>query len=648
MSRVRYAWAWPGSLLLLALAASAQAQYPPSQARTTSTVGTRFADTAATVPATGALRQLVCRGAEGLQIATVANPSPRSPSQVAVSLSYRRNPKPAGTAYEQLEAGACSWNPGADPSLPAESGIVHFDLSPQGAELIPDPATLTQWLNNPRHYWTFFVNDLTNVSISHGAYGATFRVVPGDKPTTSRPAAQRRERLRCRGGGAATFTRGERKGPNLFAMTLSYRAAATAAGPLGKGLEPGTCAWADRTDAVAEPGRIEFTTARNAQREQEQSGVPVDSSATAAERWPDVRTIPAYMTDPAHFWTFTVSLTNPDSALRHAAWIPSAPEAPDPQSPGPVATTPAADDPYTSPGPSGERTSVSLPGGSTTGDRYTPGSASTGAATGTVSEASLRLTGVNMVLDRFTIQFSGRPNATPSVRYSTEKPVREPSTGRWFFPEGVVQGSGAVEGGFRAEVSGGTAQGFRADYVAWSRLPPARGTLYHYIVTIPASVDAKEEQLTGQFTTLAQHARVVFTQIGVVSTRHEDLSFRFFAVPEGSDPVARAIGPGLEWKEGYHPLDGQVLELPNAPDRLRVLVWGGDFDGALGRQLMPEYDWNLPPKNGGSSDENIARHELTIGTSPTERFLTFPFVIEPVYRGFLMFTVHGRVEVTRK
>jgi hypothetical protein len=651
MSRVRYASAWPGALLLLALAGIAEAQYPRPQGGTTSAVGTLFPDTVAAAPATGALRQLVCRGAEGLQIATVANPSPRNPRLVAVSLSYRRNPKPAGTAYEQLEPGACSWNTTGDPSLPAEPGIVHFDLDPQGSEFSADPTTLTQWLNNPRHYWNFFVNDLTSVSISHGAYGARFQApAPGDKQTASRTGATRNERLRCRGGGGASFARGQRKGPNLFAMTLSYQVASTAAGPIGKGLEPGTCAWADRTDAIAEPGRIEFTTARNAQREQEQSGDPVDSSATAAERWPDVRTIPAYMTDPAHYWTFNVSLTNPDSALRHQAWIPTAPVGPPPQSPGPVATTPAADDPYTSPGPSGQRTTVTLPGasGSEAGDTYTPGSGSMGSDVATASEAPLRLIGVNTILDRFTFQFSGRPNLTPTVLYSTEKPVREPSTGRWFFPEGMVQGSGAVEGGFRAEVAGGTAQGFRAKYTAWSRLTPARGTLYYYIITLPASPDAKEEQLTGQFTTLAQYVRVVFTQIGVSKTRHEDLSFRFFAVPEGSNPVSRDLGPGLEWEEGYHPLDGQVLELPNAPDRLRVLVWGGDFDGALGRQLMPAYDWNLPPRNGQSSDENIARHELTIGTSPTERFLTFPFVIEPVYRGFLMFTVHGRVEVTRK
>jgi hypothetical protein len=154
--------------------------------------------------------------------------------------------------------------------------------------------------------------------------------------------------------------------------------------------------------------------------------------------------------------------------------------------------------------------------------------------------------------------------------------------------------------------------------------------------------------MTGQLTTLAQHVRVVFTQIGVAETRNEDMGFRFFAVPEGASPVSRDLGPGLEWEPAYYPLDGQVLEIPNAPDRLRVLVWGGDFDGVSGSLLMPDYDWNLPPRNGGVTDENIVRHELTIGGSPTERFLTFPFVLQPVYRGLFMFTVHGRVEVTRK
>ena len=103
MSRVRSAPAWAGALLL-ALAGIAEAQYPrpTGGGRTTSAVGTLFPDSAVTAPApapaTGALRQLVCRGGpEGLQLATVANPSPRGSRYVAVSLSYRRNPRPVSS-----------------------------------------------------------------------------------------------------------------------------------------------------------------------------------------------------------------------------------------------------------------------------------------------------------------------------------------------------------------------------------------------------------------------------------------------------------------------------------------------------------------------------------------------------------------------
>jgi hypothetical protein len=53
MSRVRYVSEWPGALLLLALAGNAEAQYPRTQSRTTSTVGTYFGgDTAAAAPVT--------------------------------------------------------------------------------------------------------------------------------------------------------------------------------------------------------------------------------------------------------------------------------------------------------------------------------------------------------------------------------------------------------------------------------------------------------------------------------------------------------------------------------------------------------------------------------------------------------------------
>jgi len=609
-----------GALLLLIGATNAEAQVTmPMRIPTT-----RNADPAP--PKTGALRQLVCRGRQGLKVALL--PDSGTSGDVPVSLAYRRNPRPAGAEYQQLEPGACTWNPYGEASLPPEPGVVNFYLPRKGSAWSADPTTFAIYLGDPEHYWSFYVDDYTNLSISHGSYRGRFWVAEtkGDQPNRTSVASVRREELRCRGGAGLAFARGATAGDNLVTMTLTYKVASSAAGAVAQGLGPGTCAWVDRADARPEPGRVAFVTAANSQLKKVQSGTPVDRSATAAERHPDALTIPPYMADPNHYWSFTVSLANPDSATGHAAWKPA-----------------LAD------GVSGSVRDASptrsIPGSKVGGPR-TPGQATS--STVAVAKAPLKLVRVNLVLDRFTIQFSARPNASPTVLYSTQDPVREPSTGRWFFPGGVVQGSGAVEGGFRAEVAGGTAQGFRADYSAWSRLPPARGTLYHYIITIPAGVDAKEEQLTGQLTTLAQHVRVVFTQIGVVSTRHNDLSFRFFAVPEGSQPVSRDIGPGLEWKEGYYPLEGQVIELPNAPDRLRVLVWGGDFGGALGKQLMPGYDWNLPPRNGSTSDENITRYELTIGGSSSERFVTFPFVMEPVYRAFFMFTVHGRVEVTRK
>ena len=158
-----------------------------------------------------------------------------------------------------------------------------------------------------------------------------------------------------------------------------------------------------------------------------------------------------------------MSLTNPDSALRHGAWVPTAPAAPD-LSPGAGGDHARRGRPVHFVGARGA-THHGEPSGREHNRRpLHPGIRVHGERVATATQAPLRLTGVNTILDRFTIQFSGRPKATPIVLYSsTEKPVREPSTGRWFFPEGVVQGSGVVEGGFRAEVSGGTSQGFRAD-----------------------------------------------------------------------------------------------------------------------------------------------------------------------------------------
>ncbi len=650
MSRVRYTSAWPGALLLLAVAGSAEAQYPRSQGRTTSTVGTHFGDTAAPAPApapaTGGLRQLVCRGAEGLQIATVANPSPRSDRQVAVSLSYRRNPRPAGTAYDQLDPGACTWNPFGEASLPAEPGTVQFDLDPQGSEYIPDPTTLTQWLNNDRHYWSFYVNDLTNVSISHGPYGARFQApAPDAKPTATKSGAQRRERLRCRGGGGASFTQGQRKGPNLFAMTFRYQVASTAAGPIGTGLQPGTCAWADRTDAPAEPGRIKFITARNAQREQ----AVVDSSPTAAERWPDLRTIPAYMTDPAHYWTFNVSLTNPDSALRHQAWIPTAPEAPDPQSPGPVATTPAADDPYTSGSPSGERTRVSLPGGSTTGDRYTPGSGST--STDVIKVFDIRNVQVRTGLEGATVIFEAAPNLAPVVSVSTTAPEGAEGSRRFSGPSTrlVVQGT----------PTGGT----HWRYTAASGSPLARGTRYWFIAEAPEGPQSRANQVTGEFRTLAQKVTITISEIYVISDSDTDsdgdLYFYTESCPGGFfEEIAGDFMSGIQWSEGRHAVNKEIVSSgASDPDRIRLVIIGLDDDDdgiEFGGGRKPAFycsgGGNFEPGSTSRAEWNGVVMDLDVSKYPGAKGGE-PFVRRslPLRNGSkLAFEVRGYVGVTRQ
>lgn len=647
---------------MLAAAAIAEAQIP-SRSRTTSTVGTRFGDTTAAAPdpapAAGRVRQLVCRGMEGARIATVANPSPRVASQVAVSLSYRRNPTAAGDAYEQLEPGACSWNITGDPDLPPEPGIVHFDLDPRGAEFIPEPATLAQWLSNPRHYWVFYVDDLSNVAISHGAYGGQFRAQePPARPAPARPAAERRERLRCRGGGGASFVQGERKGPNLFAMTLTYQAASSAAGPLGKGLQPGTCAWADRADAPAEPGRIEFLTARNAQREQERAGGPVDSSATAAERYPDVRTIPAYMTDPAHFWTFTVSLTNPDSALRHQAWSPTAPDAPD--VPDPVAATPPApsggDSPYTSTSPSGARTRVSLPGGDDgVADRYTPG-----AGNATVTDPrivfDIRNVQVRSGLEGVAITFEAAPNLAPVVSVSATAPEGA---------EGARKFGGAST---RLVVSGTPTGGARWRYSAASNTALARGTRHWFIAEAPEGPQSRYNQVTGEFRTAAQRVTVTISEIQVVSDGDSDsagdLWFTVRTCPAGmfvEQDLVGSFSDRVQWSEGRHAVNRQLVsDLPSDPDRFRLLVVGIDDDYDIGsgygsRDPFQVYfscrgDGDLEPQKTSKAEWNAAIMDLDLtrysGAKATEQFVRRSQALRN--GSTVMFEVRGFVTVTRE
>ncbi len=113
--------------------------------------------------------------------------------------------------------------------------------------------------------------------------------------------------IRCRGGrDAFIFTpensRLDSTGATINITLLTFEPGSQAAGPRGEGLKPGQCSWTDRP--MNERFLIRFETPENAQLKEQLHGTPLDTSSTAAERFPDAQTIPAYLKDSNHYWSF--------------------------------------------------------------------------------------------------------------------------------------------------------------------------------------------------------------------------------------------------------------------------------------------------------------------------------------------------------
>ncbi len=134
--------------------------------------------------------------------------------------------------------------------------------------------------------------------------------------------------IRCRGGrDKFIFTvenaRVSSTGETINIYLLTFEPSPQAAGPRGEGLKPGQCSWADRP--MNERFLIKFETPANGQLSQTRHGSVVDSSPMAAERFPDGQTIPAYLNDPAHYWSFfgAQPVNNFFLATGHKYWKPS-------------------------------------------------------------------------------------------------------------------------------------------------------------------------------------------------------------------------------------------------------------------------------------------------------------------------------------
>jgi len=612
-----------GALLLLIGAGSAEAQmwgWPAAP---------RHDATPASAKPTGTLRELVCRGRQGLHLAS--RPDSSSTRDVVATLAYSRDPRPAGDDYQQLEPGACSWNRLGDASLPPEPGQVHFTLAREGSAWVPDPKTLTIWLNDPQHYWRFFVNDLTNIALSHGAVRDRFWAgdVKGKTSRTSDAAGVLRTvELRCRGGSGLGVSRGANAGDNLIAMTLRYAVSPNPPGETGRGLSAGTCAWVDRGGVRSEPGRITFTTAGNAQLKQAQSGSAVDRSPTAAARWPDAHTIPVYLSDPSRFWTFTVVVADPDSARTHGPWKPSVTDA--------IAGNVADASPVRS-----------FPQSSLAGER-TPGSDRL-----SYDAEAIHAIKVTPGVTSVEMRFKG-PATQPLVQISRSAPLREPSTGRWMLPPDRQS----------LRVAGSSGGGLR-DYSAVNAASLTRNTEYHYLINAPQGssrplggrrLPDPEHQAIGTFRTLRTNVKVRIIKVHVIADSDDDSSGELaftFAVNGGEAQFEAGTGlaevsPGslLDMESGATKWFANALTVDDAPDHLRIQATGFDNDGAFS---SGKYDasWTATAGGDGGGDWNHARAEYHLDQY-LERAFEFPFKMRTGPGSTLQFEVEGRVSVTRE
>jgi hypothetical protein len=601
-----------------------------------------FALVASVEPLTaqGTLRELLCRGNTGLLLQVDQDPSPRDSADVVMSLTYKRPSTAPGNDARNLEPGSCTWNPLGLAGEPPEPGRVRFDVRREAqpwsstrtrtmdttagaARFFPDPISLPRYLRDPRHYWKFFVDDRTNVSTSFGQMFddglPTYVTVTG--PVILANDVQRD--LICRGGSAGfRFGGGTNAGNGLLKSILTYRVSRAVPGPAGYGVSPGSCAWTDRVAMPPEPGTIAFITPRNAQLKQMQSGGAVDRSPTAAERWPDVSTIPAYLANPSHYWRFTVVSRDPDSAITHGAWKRDLTNV--------VATGRSS------------ATSVfrsqpnSVPGGGV----FRPGGA--GSSSSAQAAFDIRNVVVTPSLEGVVMKFDAAANVTPTVT------ITPPASG-----------------GTPLQLAVGSYPGTRAmrRYTASNNVKLARDARYTYVISAPASGNARANQKTGAFATFRQDVSIVISQIYLVSDGDAEgdgeLIFSFEPCTQtiSSYYLSEPEGKPLSWGDGPHPTTVKMTSTATVPDRFQLLVFGREDDGEDfvpdSRRRAPRLSCSrLEPATGKATDEEwntlLLDFDLTKypGAKGGEQFVRRS---KPLRDGStLSFEIRGSILVTRQ
>jgi len=540
--------------------------------------------------AQGRVRELGCRGGPGLSFRVDTNPSPRDTNNVVMRMDYRSSTKAVGFDYRALDPGTCTWNPTRAEGYPTEPGNVRFDIkrigqpwpakdtSIKAGAFFPDPISLPRYLGDSRHYYIVYVDDSSRFAYSFGPMHETAQPVFVMTSGSATVDPSTRREILCRGGVGLVFPRSSTTvGANQESVTMSYYQSASVPGPSGSGLLPGSCAWTDRSGVPKEPGKVTFTTAGNAQLKQIQSGSAVDRSPTAAVRYPDVNTIPAYLVDPARYWSFFVTVGVPDKALSHGAWIP------------PLNLVTTLGEARATPG----ATTVTRP--TTTGSsvfRPGTGSATTTSRVGTIFD--IRNVTVTPGLEGVVIRFEAAANSKPTVALT---PV----------------GGGAP---VQLTVSGTPLSTGMARYVAASQAKLPRHTNFNYVVSASATAQARANQVPGSFKTLGQYLTVFISQIYILSDGDKEGSGEMYLYFESCPSSALTYDSytgvnfsGMSWSEGPQRIYAELKSLSgNTPDQVRIVpwIWEDDYEGVVpfeSRRSRPTFYCTSPTSVNPGSNE---------------------------------------------
>jgi hypothetical protein len=432
-----------------------------------------------------------------------------------------------------------------------------------------------------------------------------------------------RRDLLCRGGASGLlYGGGASAGNNLAKVQLTYRVSPTVPGNTGSGLAPGSCAWTSRTAMPPEPGKIWFITASNAQLRATQSGTTVDRTPTAAERYPDVRSIPEYLKDPAHYWTFAVVSRDPDSAVTNGPWKPDLT----------FASGSARD--------AGTATVRTQATSGSVLQPYTPGAAATTTRAGSLFD--IRNVSVTPALEGVVIRFEAAPNVKP-----------------------IVTVTPASVGAATQLAVGGAPAGTMWRYSAASNTKLLRNTTYNYTISVPASGNARANMKSGTFKTLGQNLTVAISQVYVISDGDRDgngeWEMSFEPCPGGALNRAYLLkeGAGLDWGEGPHPVS---LELKNTsgstPDRMRIVAWvyEDDFGLVPGQARLPEPQFScaqlslLDPGRHDTGEWNSLVMDIDLTKYPGAKAGdSFVRRSKPLANGStVMFEIRGAFQVTRQ